>query len=132
MVSVEEKINRVGAISDGLIKHGIAKLKDVLGSALITTKTTKTTTTTTTTGLKKNMQNDHPVAPVILERKSKVKEYFEINKKDSEDGNICENVVEVECGEMDDSCGDVDSLSVDFVSAKENHQVIPKTKQQED
>ena len=37
MISVEEKINRVGAISDGLIKHGIAKLKDVLGSALITT-----------------------------------------------------------------------------------------------
>ena len=49
MISVEEKINRVGAISDGLIKHGIAKLKDVLGSTLITTPP-QTSTLSTTNG----------------------------------------------------------------------------------
>ena len=37
-------MNRVGAISDGLIKHGISKLKDVLGSALITTHTNNKST----------------------------------------------------------------------------------------
>merc|ERR1712079_472545 len=110
--------NRVGAISDGLIKHGIAKLRDVLGSALITTPPGTSAGTTTggmeTQTLLKTEREEWPAG--------KDEPFYKIKCENNEDGkrelsprNPENEKDNMGCNKIDESCV-VESPSIDKVS----------------